>query len=285
MDVKNFPEALRLSRKLKDLSQGDVGVAVGASQQTVAGWERGRSMPRRAVYAKLVELFGADSLVATFPPKDEDLLPEVLERTAGYAKLDPVHLKTPLKAAEPRTFYTQTSPVPMDQRAVINGIRSAIPEKLLPALGVTLEHRGHYYFATYQSDRVCLVCLQYRIASVVTLAIRRETESPDRYRMAIRAAVRRAAREAIHQLVILRAINKLAGSDERTYVATVTPIDAAIGLDGLMPPQIEDEAYLLNLRCYHATTPAVVASIITSHEEPEQIGVDYFDDFIDGQAP
>lgn len=73
MEVKNFPEALRLCRKLKDWSQGDVGTAVGASQQTVAGWEKGRSNPRPDAYAKLVELFGADSPVAKFPPSEEDL--------------------------------------------------------------------------------------------------------------------------------------------------------------------------------------------------------------------
>lgn len=74
MDVKNFPEALRVCRKLKDMSQEEVGHIAGASQQTVAGWERGRSNPRPEAYSKLVDFFGADSLVGQHPPRDEDLI-------------------------------------------------------------------------------------------------------------------------------------------------------------------------------------------------------------------
>lgn len=277
MEVKTFPQALRICRKLNEWSQGDVGTAVGASQQAVASWESRRSSPRPETYTKLVEVFGADSLVAKCPPSEDDLLVPRAERF-GYATPDPVRFNIPLKAAEPRAPYV-SGPTPLEQRPLIHKISLALPEELAPGLGTTLLYRGAPYFATYQSERVCLVALPYRIGS---LAVRRDTESPERLRSMIRAAVRRAAREVIHQLVVLRAINALAGPDHRSYIGTVTPHDTAIGFDGLMPAQAEDEAYLLGLRCYHAVTPEVVAAIIiTGHEDPEQASMDFSEDLDD----
>ena len=93
MDVKNFPEALRICRKLKDWSQEQVGTEVGASQQTVAGWEKGRSNPRPEAYAKLVEVFGQDSLVAQFPPKDEDLQPQQIRESRVRFRMPSLDIK------------------------------------------------------------------------------------------------------------------------------------------------------------------------------------------------
>ncbi len=277
MDVKNFPEALRLSRKLMDWSQEQVAVEVGASQQTVAGWEKGRSNPRPDAYAKLVEVFGAESLVAKFPPKDEDLASEVLTRT---------RFNVPARVAHARAQGSNPpNPAPPDQRALSNKLRQSLPEKYWHGLGQSLTYRNTSYYATYQSETICLMAIAYRLPTLAPL----KGESADRIRSLFRVATRRAAHDAIHQLVVLRAINALQGSDGRAYVAAVLPAaDMMLGFDGLLPTQVEDEAYLLGLRCYHAVSLDSIASIIVGHEtwlqDSESLN-DYFDDFIDGQAP
>ncbi|MCL2031284.1 MAG: helix-turn-helix domain-containing protein [Oscillospiraceae bacterium] len=43
------------------LSQQSLGDKLGVSQQTVAGWEAGRTAPNRRYVARLVEIFGVTS--------------------------------------------------------------------------------------------------------------------------------------------------------------------------------------------------------------------------------
>jgi transcriptional regulator with XRE-family HTH domain len=155
MEIKKFPDALRMSRKLKDWSQGHVAEEIGASQQTVAGWERGRSSPRPDAYAKLVELFGSDSLVAKHPPTDEDLM--VAREVA---------LPSYWRASAEKLTREDTDEVRqrMAQRVTRIGIflqdaRLATPEKYRDNFEKAVVRgfgaRSRNYMADYLSEEVC----------------------------------------------------------------------------------------------------------------------------------
>lgn len=63
----HFGEALKLERDERGLSQKQLADLVGGTtQQAVAHWEAGRMYPRPDKWAKLIEIFGKDSLLAEF---------------------------------------------------------------------------------------------------------------------------------------------------------------------------------------------------------------------------
>lgn len=53
-----FAEHLRAARKQKNLSQGELAAAVGATQATVSQWETGKAEPRADLLTKLSQLLG-----------------------------------------------------------------------------------------------------------------------------------------------------------------------------------------------------------------------------------
>lgn len=56
-----LPKRLRQLRVETRLSQAQLGQKLGVSQQTVAGWEAGRTSPGRPMVARLVDVFGVTS--------------------------------------------------------------------------------------------------------------------------------------------------------------------------------------------------------------------------------
>lgn len=66
-----FAKAIKLERNRLELTQTQLADAVGTTQQNVAGWERGKSLPKTPTWERLVELFGKDSIIAALPPRGE----------------------------------------------------------------------------------------------------------------------------------------------------------------------------------------------------------------------
>ena len=66
-----FAKAVKLERNRLELTQTQLADAVGTTQQNVAGWERGKSLPKTPTWERLVELFGKDSIIAALPPRGE----------------------------------------------------------------------------------------------------------------------------------------------------------------------------------------------------------------------
>ena len=275
MDVKTFPQALRICRKLREWSQEQVGTEVGASQQAVASWESRRSSPRPETYSKLVEVFGPDSLVAKCPPREDDLLVPRSERF-GYTTPETVRFSVPIfstSSVRGDTVQYRIGEPPADVHGSLQGtaemrllhskLQSALPESQAACVGVHVHYRGHNYTAAYLSPKLCVIVTHYKIP---TFLAEREAGVARNH---LRLSVRRAAQEAVRQSVIVRAIIARDNAAPRTYVAIATPTGGAVGMDGLISSQVDDEAHLLGVRCHHAMTPQMIAAIIDNYESPE----------------
>ena len=55
--INNMREALKALRQRAGLSQGEVALALGVQQSTVAMWETGANMPRAVLLPKLADLY------------------------------------------------------------------------------------------------------------------------------------------------------------------------------------------------------------------------------------
>ncbi len=66
-----FAKAVRAERKRLCMTQDQLALAVGTTQQNVAGWEASKSLPRPDIFDNLVEVFGPDSVVAGLPPRGQ----------------------------------------------------------------------------------------------------------------------------------------------------------------------------------------------------------------------
>ena len=70
-NVITFAEALRTERRRMDLTQEELAVRLETSQQNVAAWEAGKSLPRPELQKALVEVFGPHSAIAALPPRGQ----------------------------------------------------------------------------------------------------------------------------------------------------------------------------------------------------------------------
>ena len=61
-------------RKKKDISQSELSLKMGVSQQLVSKWETGKSVPRPAMLIKLADIFGVtvDELLREGVKQDAD---------------------------------------------------------------------------------------------------------------------------------------------------------------------------------------------------------------------
>lgn len=71
--MATFGDVLRRDRERKELSQDALAKLLGVSQQAVANWESGASLPAKHRREKLYEVLGRDSLIAQFRPPYEFL--------------------------------------------------------------------------------------------------------------------------------------------------------------------------------------------------------------------
>lgn len=85
-----FGKSLRLEREARQLTQTQLATLVGTSQQNIAGMEAGRSLPKEAIFEKLVEVFGKHSSVAQLPPRGVIKMGyDTVERIAHTSKAKP----------------------------------------------------------------------------------------------------------------------------------------------------------------------------------------------------
>lgn len=71
MSSINFSKAVKAERLRLELTQTQLAELVGTTQQNVAGWERGKSLPKHPTWEKLCEVFGKHSIINNLPPKGE----------------------------------------------------------------------------------------------------------------------------------------------------------------------------------------------------------------------
>lgn len=71
MTQTTFAKALRAERQRLELTQTQLADKIGTSQQNVAAWEAGKSLPRPEVFDALVEVVGRHSVIAALPPRGE----------------------------------------------------------------------------------------------------------------------------------------------------------------------------------------------------------------------
>ena len=94
-----FGKSLRLEREARQLTQTQLAVLAGTSQQNIAGMEAGRSLPKEAIFEKLVEVFGKHSSVAQLPPRGVIKLGyDTVERVSHASKVKPVKAAATLSA-------------------------------------------------------------------------------------------------------------------------------------------------------------------------------------------
>ena len=101
-----FAKAVRAERKRLQMTQDQLAVAVGTTQQNVAGWEAGKSLPRPETFDRLVETFGPHSVVAALPPRGEiqmayQLIEDVMVKSKGEEAVGPLTLVAQAQAADP----------------------------------------------------------------------------------------------------------------------------------------------------------------------------------------
>lgn len=69
--MSTFGELLKTDRERLNMSQEQIAKMLGVSQQAVANWEAGTSHPRRERRARLLQILGPSSQLATNPPRYE----------------------------------------------------------------------------------------------------------------------------------------------------------------------------------------------------------------------
>jgi transcriptional regulator with XRE-family HTH domain len=140
-----------------ELTQTQLADAVGTTQQNVAGWEKGKSLPKQATFDRLVEVFGEHSVVAALPPRGEILL--------AHSAID--------NAMEPAFRRTQESlghvvmvtdvpagvtplPILQNRRLRNETLRELLPEKLRGNTEVALTLHDLTYRVDYLSENLCV---------------------------------------------------------------------------------------------------------------------------------
>lgn len=96
--LTTYAKALKADREDANLNQDELARRIGSKQQTVSGWESGKSVPGPAYQAKLVELFGKHCRVSAIPKRGEFRL--MLEAQNGYVEQD--SLVEDVKRSAPR---------------------------------------------------------------------------------------------------------------------------------------------------------------------------------------
>lgn len=84
--LTTYAKALKADREDANLNQDELARRIGSKQQTVSGWEAGKSVPGPAYQAKLVEVFGKHCRVSAIPKRGEFRL--MLEAKNGYVEED-----------------------------------------------------------------------------------------------------------------------------------------------------------------------------------------------------
>ena len=105
MNTENTPlttyaKALKADREDANMNQDELARRIGSKQQTVSGWEAGKSVPGPAYQAKLVEVLGRHCRVSAIPKRGEFRL--MLEAKNGFVTEDSEaqDAKRPTRATE-----------------------------------------------------------------------------------------------------------------------------------------------------------------------------------------
>ncbi len=98
--LTTYAKALKADREDAKLNQDELARRIGSKQQTVSGWEAGKSVPGPSYQAKLVEVFGKHCRVSAIPKRGEFRL--MLEAQNGYVEQDSEveDAKRPTRTAE-----------------------------------------------------------------------------------------------------------------------------------------------------------------------------------------
>jgi transcriptional regulator with XRE-family HTH domain len=84
--LTTYAKALKADREDANLNQDELARRIGSKQQTVSGWEAGKSVPGPHYQAQLVEVFGKHCRVSAIPKRGEFRL--LLEAKNGYVEED-----------------------------------------------------------------------------------------------------------------------------------------------------------------------------------------------------
>jgi transcriptional regulator with XRE-family HTH domain len=142
--MSTFGDILKMDRERKGLSQDALAKLLGVSQQAVANWEAGTSLPAKHRREKLVEALGRDALIAQYKPPYE-FLPAEDSAEDGEPKLLRAEVdKTPQPAPTPQPPQTPRAPGPVartlreiqERRAkMIADVKAALPDNLRTNIG------------------------------------------------------------------------------------------------------------------------------------------------------
>ena len=100
-NTPTFGNVLRGERVLRKLTQTNLADMLDTKQQTVAGWEAGKSVPGSRYHDALVEIFGRDSPIAALPKRGDMLIP--VEAKNGHIEQNSV-------VEDPQTVLLATWP-------------------------------------------------------------------------------------------------------------------------------------------------------------------------------
>lgn len=153
---ERFGLALKLERKKRKYSQKQLADLVGASQQAVAHWEKGRMLPRAEKGAKLIEIFGASSPLAYFVRIGSHLAyldsPEARDLFFGKMRNESVVIDG--SASDRKTRSASFS------RIDVLGVREEIKTRLPPYLqintGRLIRSPGYHLEIDYLSERLAV---------------------------------------------------------------------------------------------------------------------------------
>lgn len=145
-----FGKAVYSERKRMEMTQAQLAAAVGTTQQNVAGWEKGKSLPRDDTFQRLVDLFGPHSPVAALPPRGEIRL--ALD-TVARAQLVHEHQVPYGDTIDVKTAWLQV-PAP-EQQNVVRELAKFLPEPYSHNIEPLLPHKGIRSRPDYLSDTIC----------------------------------------------------------------------------------------------------------------------------------
>lgn len=241
--ITTFGKALRAERERMGLTQKELADRVGTVQQSVGGWEAGRSLPRPEMFDKLVEVFGPHSPVAALPPRgqivqrakygpspmrpfkeiNESRIKRELDARLARAVEEPVRvyphqeaaidglMSGPVVQSLDSRFANARRATAIRRAHLRDTLRDLLPEELHRHMEARIPAHHLQARADYISDRLCLEIIRSGFGSGRSPAEALNVQS---------------ARLGMQRLLVSRALLRMCyPTDERTYLLVLLTAD------------------------------------------------------------
>lgn len=243
-----FGAALKSERERMGLTQTELATRISTSQQNIAGWEKGRALPRQELFEKLVAHFGKDSPLAALPPRGTlpslwrhatitttDFSDEELPSFSGrQAEPESAPAASRVRFSRPRP--PEDTPVAqwlLPRTGHNERLRSALPEHLQANVEVEVAPR---YRADYWSEKLGL---ELKVTAETLLL--RVARDGMQHLLALRAKAERAGAKPPAHLVVTIVVPQFTGAAARQLPRAVEEADL-LGVELLMCSGVEEAA-------------------------------------------